>query len=245
MIVITFLLYMILAVIDCVQRESRYFYYLPDGEGLIAQLNHLHDLWLASIVSNTSIRLVAYQSHHYHNVSIIDMCDIFLLPPEISCIRQDRGEIQRNYTCYRTGNLNQTAHTAAKTKEVVVRTGDNLNFAEIQCWIDGFHSSKHLVEERTLLANRSFMSYPFFTKKYMDMLNIVKKGFGINGTNYWAAHWRRGDIIKTRCHDNADRSVNCGNETQLVESINRNANKYTKGQKLKMFLATNEENPRS
>jgi hypothetical protein len=229
------------------ERQDNHFYFVPNGEGLIAHLAHLQELWWSAVIVNSSIWMTGYYSGHYRDVDTVVMCDIFLLPKEISCIYLDGESIMSNYTCYQTGS--ETRHEEEDDGnddgegKVVVQRSQDINFSKISCLYAGFHLPGSEISKRQALVKRNFMSYPYFTKKYLDMLRIVKDALDLTDTQgYWAVHWRRGDQVPTRCKDGKDKSVNCGDEMTFLAHMNRNIEKYrTKGSKI--YLATNEQDP--
>jgi hypothetical protein len=231
-----------IASITASNTTKTFFYYISTKDGLIGHLRQLYDIWLASRESNRSIHMVGFHSEHNQDASTLHICDIFVLTSDIVCIPNTKEEIYNSSQCVRPINPDQQVRNPG---EVNIST---INFATIECLTGFYRLFRTGISPETFLpfVRSEFIKYPYFTDKYLDLHRKALLSLNLMNEDYWVVHWRRGDELTRRCVYGSgfnDEASNCEDEKKLTETIHDNMMKHTNHTTLKVYLATNEQNP--
>jgi hypothetical protein len=239
--------------------SPNYLVHLPTHEGLISHFLQLEDLWLAVINSNINKTIVStpINSHHFHGVETVQLCDIFALPPEIQCsCASERDVAQLQIYCpmldyHKSWSTNLALYglNANQTKITM-----DVDLRKVTC-VAGMvahlrFGHSHYI--KAIVENRSHRHLAVeFTQQYIDLADRATQLLGIHGKHgYLALHWRRGDQLTLRCDTKSsipgqyDDSINCRSADEFVQTALRTqADHFNQTQALlPVYVATNEVN---
>jgi hypothetical protein len=217
-------------------NSPRIIHYVTNNEGIVAHLRKVYDVWLKAAAVNASIYITGFHSGHYPDVEVVNLCDVFLFTDSITCIVETKDSIYDKHTCVSVDakwepDDKRIKHVSAET-----------DFTKIDCLTGGYYIKSDWQDKYQKIVGKNYMHRPYFTHKYLKLFNKAKQGLGLDDQNYWVVHWRRADVLRNRCKDR-HRSFNCENETQLVSRVKQHLHTYSDDSKLKVYLATNEQNP--
>jgi hypothetical protein len=214
--------------------------FMSNTEGLMAQLSHLQDIWLLANRDNLSVNALGFYSGHYNLSQPVHLCDIFRLPASVRCINDRPDTILSNKICV-------SAYSEKANSDSM--RNPNLAFADstpIRCIVGKYRLHPRDRHKYLLNTKESFLQEPWFTKKYLDWANVVKRELNLTDSKYSAAHWRRGDLLITRCIKNdssISTNVNCQDEKAFAREVQVTSKKFaaTNGSRItKTYIATNE-----
>ena len=226
-------LFLILFSLQCVQvvRPSTLqpgsvlkLYWVPNNAGLFSQFLQLKIMAKHASEIARELIVVPTSSPHYGSKTI-NMCDIFMLPYNVTCAPLPPGMYcEKNFKKIHRAHESQDAcyiGTIAFNTDIRVRT-HILNAVQL--------STKFQFTEK----------YVAFANKFQEQLERIactrtaSMGCAEGRIPFAVVHWRRGDQLTGRCVKNVDASVNCADAPALVQRVNA-----LTGNEL-VYVATNE-----
>jgi hypothetical protein len=236
--------------------------YLATPEGIMASYKQVEDLWKIARAAGRSIHIASrYLPWHYGNSSLLNFCNIFAVPPTLTCTNRTIYDMAKDIsTCKMVNSKKITVwynQPALYGLPNTTRPDSNIDFSTVNCLAGFIHAG-------TISARRSPRNFPRHDlhDSYHLQLPILLKVLqhtshlmsNKNGTydRYLLVvfHWRRGDQLETRCNSSRkeqilDSSVNCGTVKEFTNAANNAFKKITTSktdQNIIRYVATNENN---
>ena len=233
-------------------------YYVPTGEGLLAQLNHAFGAWNIASHFNRSLVLLPRFSHHYGDNFTYSICDIFTLnvTNEITCLTGELADkIYKD--CRIMGNPGTTISWSTDNNNYRFNNGNllnNVDYKTVPC-VAGLLDNHGFIKHN-ITWHKPYTSMLQFQPKYIELLSLAKSEiFDFNETrnnnlntsidssiqynnitqwnDYYVFHWRRGDQIPKRCIKfKNDQSVNCGSAEEFINAVKLEIEHFRKLEKM-------------
>lgn len=184
---------------------QRAIYYITTTEGMLSHFVQLEKLWNIANSVNRTIIAAPFQSYHYPSVKTIKLCDIFVLPSNLTCTNEKAYSIGKRFNCTLISSNPEHYGLDPLTKTIT-----KFYYKDISC-IAGLIDIHHT---KGYHPSYIFQEYPIiFQSKYKVLLKLAKEYLGIKpGIEYAVVHWRRGDQLTKRCKH----STSSDTETELV-----------------------------
>ena len=220
-------------------------YFYPGLEGLVSQISHLSEVWSIARTLDRPVVAIPFRSTHYPGP--VNMCNVFKLPPSITCDVSEPALLKLIPTCTRSCNF--TAHVVPHgvlhtTMLNSLTCKRDFDWAKIKCYAgigrgilgnmstDGLHPP--------VLDYTPAVIPGVLNDAYNRVYALVVNRMRINVSELTVVHWRRGDQVDTRCigrfHMRVDHSVNCVDVEGFYAAI---IAPYSKSRRF--YVATNEQ----
>lgn len=194
----------------------------PTHSGLFSQFMQLKMMYAIAKRFERNLNVVESISIHLGD-QILNMCEVFELPDDISCQSKELNDKLMNQLGINYVQQNLTT-SVLKSEQVNVFYSDRVP-------LKGAKDTHDAVVRATNIP----LHLNFHTK-YSLLVSKFKSALGIDGVlPFTVVHWRRGDQLESRCFHHKDRSVNCETADKLIDIV-RN---YTKDKIV--YVATNED----
>lgn len=188
------------------QSRRQQLLWLPDKDGLFSQYLQLKLKFKVAQKFGRTLVIPPIISHHFNNTPV-NLCEIFILPASIQCLKRSLGPAELGYK--QSGCMNLLEVNFLKSSRRLCYRGPLPYF--------GTKDRKDAV-----LLSLVTPAFPLATRKVFNSL-VIKAKSALNigqRTNFTVVHWRRGDQLTVRCQkSHRDKSVNCGPADDLVALV--------------------------
>lgn len=240
-------------------------HYLSTSDGVVSHFFQLQHLWHLTHTLGRSLTPVPFHSENHHpDVEWINLCDIFILPPDINCFNEsivgNHSDHNKELSTFPTPPLVAQSHKCVilgiypwaldpkvyslPHPQTFVQEFDFLNDNCVAGYVDE-KSGFTLRNTPSTLKNMPFTSlvtnklrFPIikFTDKYMDILKIAKNSLGLNVKDgLTVAHWS-GIYEPKKCKEHES---GCLSSSDFIQQVNISLKKVK--DKL-VYVATDENN---
>lgn len=199
-------------------------FWSPNNAGLFSQYLQMKLLIHHAAALRRKLILLATTSPHYQDSKIV-MCDIFMLPQNVSC-----GNLPDKMRC-------------TKNFDVIVGAGvsDDVCYSGSVAFNSGVRVRSLIIKSVDILLPVPFQFTAMYEKTSTTLYNALLKATCSStmqcrmlGNVFTVVHWRRGDQLLGRCQKGVDTSVNCHNASALVLRVREFSSDPT------VYVATNE-----
>lgn len=243
------------------------FYYISTSEGILSHFVQLEKMWNIANSVNRYVISVPFHSYHYPTISSISLCDVFILPKNLTCTTMNSSTIVKLVEpiepCTLISDIPE--HYGFLSSSNTTKS-TSFDFQSISC-IAGLIDTKHTLGYH---HTYTYTKYPvIFPNSYWELFNQTKVALKINSKPLLVVHWRRGDQLTKRCmlipikdsnrhkkHKDQysyhhrqlkvslDTTLNCHSVDEFIHSIEYLKEQYKIHQQKNMltYIATNEKN---
>lgn len=161
------------------------------------------------------------------------------MPSNFTCVDIPQEQIfTENYCNCPTTNGASPTHYRGFPADLDTRT--DFDYRTIECVAGGFRPSdgKYPKLNRIPLLNHGTI----FVPRFLQYLPILKKILGISSQRkYNAIHWRRDDILKSRCKEPGVDTVNCASAQDFINKVVSITQKFGTYNKTITYVSTDEK----
>jgi hypothetical protein len=160
-----------------------YFYYISTDEGIISHYQDLEHVWNAANAVGRHVYVVPFESTHYPGIKI-NLCDIFQLPANITCVKTLPPTVFQKNDCVYT----QDKHPPARYNwPTTLKRNPKFNYADVECIAGVTYPNIGISPVKN---HTSMLSLPVFRWKYRVLLPKLTAAIGVSaGKGYITAHW--------------------------------------------------------
>ena len=201
------------------------FYYISTDEGLLSHYRQLEIIWNMANAVNRYLRIVPFHSKHYPGLDNIQMCDIFVLPSNITCDTKNQTQVFNTKNCIFTGLLFPSIRYGFPADLPVSK---DFQYSNVSC-VSGFINMN--IGRTPPFTRHTMLRMPIFQEKYLKLLPIIRNILKVvtNNTEYMLVHWRRGDQLEFRCAGNKNDPDKQNNTLKLISKDNSRRKLVDKG----------------
>lgn len=196
------------------------------------------------------IETAFYRSPHFPDVHVVNICRVFVMPPDVTCSEVPLLKVVHQFNCHAN---NKTGFSYRPQEyNLPPNSFSNLSFSDVPWYlldcIVGYIPHSFPGHQRWDVKYHGFD----FQKPYKHTLFPLARSIltANNTTKYAVLHWRRGDLLDTRCkpHHAAghDHSINCAHSATdfvvFAKSVCRKHIPKEEHDHLRIYVATNEVN---
>lgn len=220
-------------------------YYISTDEGLLSHFRQLEILWnIANSVGRTLVAIPFHSDAHYSQVDTVSLCDIFDLPRNLTCSTETQEEIFKTHKCIYTGYMHPPEYYGF---DHFMEISNDFDYSTVDCVAGGISLS---IGKYNQFKREHIATDPFFTDKYLEALPIIRNLLGLESADdeYTVAHWRRGDILESRCHKDfknstrlvGDKSLNCAKVADFESGLRDAMKKVVPSDVKVTYISTND-----
>jgi hypothetical protein len=185
-------------------------YYLSTSDGLLSHFFQLQHIWHITHTLSRSLTPVSFHSESHHpDVEWINLCDIFIFPPDINCFNKSVGKnsnnkkqntslipplVAQSHKCVLLGTYPWTLDPktySLSSPQTAVQKFDFLNGNCVAGYVDeksGFTLKN--TPSSSLVPSKFRFPIIKFKDKYLELLKIAKKSLGLNVKDgLTVVHW--------------------------------------------------------